>query len=329
LTSLKEIAEKAKVSVSTVSRVLNYDDTLSVQKSTRQRVFQVAEELNYTKFVNKKSRETISIISWYSEAQEVQDAYYLSIRMGVEKQIIKSGYNVQRIFGDGDWNLARQSKAVVGIGKFSREQISELKSVSKELVIVGQDTLAFGINCVVTDIVVSIESVLQDFIEKNRTNIGIFTGPGRTTDDKEKLYDDRLKVFREYLRSKHLYKSQNTFIGPISPSGGYETAMKAVTEYKGDFPNAIFVCGDTMAVGILKCFKQKGISVPDEVSVVSFNDSPTAEFSNPTLSSIKVYTERMGEIGVTVLNQLFKEDMNGVPNKIVTGTSITYRESSI
>lgn len=64
--------------------------------------------------------------------------------------------------------------------------------------------------------------------------------------------------------------------------------------------------GNIMAVGILKCFKQKGISVPDEVSLVSFNDSPTAEFSNPTLSSIKVYAERMEEIGVTVLGQLMK-----------------------
>jgi len=328
LSSLKEIAKRAKVSVSTVSRILNYDDTLSVQKSTRQRVFQAAEELNYTKYKNKKTQETISVISWYSESQEVQDSYYLSIRLGAEKEIAKSGYNVQRIFGDGDWNAARTSKAVVGIGKFSKDQIAELQSVSQQLIIVGQNTLAWGISCVVTDIKVPIEQMLQNFIDNDRTDIGIFTGDGRTSDNKEKLYDDRLTVFRDYLRSKHLYKSENVFLGPITPKGGYEAATKALAERK-DFPNAIFVCGDTMAVGILKCFKQAGISVPEQVNIVSFNDSPTAEFSNPTLSSIKVYTEKMGAFGVGILTRIIsgKQD-NTIPTKLVVGTTITYRESS-
>lgn len=329
MSSLKEIAEKAGVSVSTVSRILNYDDTLSVQKATRQRVFQIAEELNYTKFRNKKTQDVISVITWYSEIQEVQDSYYLSIRMGAEKEISKLGYNVQRIFGDGDWNKARKSKAVIAIGKFSKNQILELKSVSQNLIIVGQDTLSWGISCVVTDIKVSIENMLQKFIDSGRTDIGIFTGDGRTTDNKEKLYDDRLIVFRDYLRSKHLYKSNNVFLGPITPAGGYNAAMEAIKKRQNSFPSAIFVCGDTMAVGILKCFKKNGISVPDQINIVSFNDSPTAEFSNPTLSSIKVYTEKMGMFGVNILVRMLqgKQDME-IPTKLVTGTAITYRESS-
>ena len=329
MSSLKEIAEKAGVSMSTVSRILNYDETLSVQKATRQRVFQAAEELNYTKYKNKKTEDNISIITWYSEAQEVQDSYYLSIRMGAERAISKAGYQVKRIFGDGEWNKARTSKAVVAIGKFSRDQIEELQSISQKLIVVGQDTLAWGINCVVTDMRVSIENMLQNFIDNGRTDIGIFIGDGRTTDNKEKIYDDRLMVFREYLRSKHLYNSEHVFFAPVTPKGGYNAAKAAVEKCQTDFPNAIFVCGDTMAVGILKYFKQQGISVPDQVNIVSFNDSPTAEFSNPTLSSIKIYTEKMGELGVEILTRILagKQD-DTIPTKLVTGTSITYRESS-
>jgi LacI family transcriptional regulator len=328
MASLKEIAKRASVSIATVSRILNYDETLSVTEKTRQRVFLAAEELNYTKYKHKNVDKQIAVISWYTEEQEVNDAYYLSIRLGAEKCIVGSGYNVLRIFRNGDWNLARISKGVVAIGRFSSAQIEELKKLNANLVVIGQDTLEHNVDCVVTDMLVSIQAVLSRFIQHGLTNIGVFIGNGRTSDDKEKIYDPRLKVFRDFLRSKHLYRSQNVFSGSVTAKGGYELAEYAVKKMGRSFPNALFVANDTMAVGILKSFKQHHIRVPQEVNIVSFNDSPTAEFANPTLSSIKVYTELMGKRGVTMLIESMIADWVQIPEKLVIGTTVSYRESS-
>lgn len=90
MATIKDIAKRAGVSITTVSRVLNYDKTLSVSDTTRKKIFRVAEDLDYTK--KKKAsttRDNIAIVQWYTEKQELDDLYYLSIRMGAEKQAEK------------------------------------------------------------------------------------------------------------------------------------------------------------------------------------------------------------------------------------------------
>src|SRR5690625_7087987 len=90
ITTIKDIANKADVSTGTVSRVLNYDRSLSINESTRKRIFEVVEELNYTKHLSKmnmsKSKNLkIAILQFRSTDDEISYLYYLSIRMGIEK----------------------------------------------------------------------------------------------------------------------------------------------------------------------------------------------------------------------------------------------------
>ena len=100
MATIKDIAERAQVSPATVSRVLNYDETMSVSIETRNRIFQVAEELNYVKYKSKnkknnsKSSEpthTIAVIQWYTEQEEINDLYYYAIRIGIEKKSTSHG----------------------------------------------------------------------------------------------------------------------------------------------------------------------------------------------------------------------------------------------
>ena len=79
--TLKDIAQRADVSLATVSRVLNYDKTLSVSEQTRKRVFTIAGELRYSKrkrqHIKALMRKNIAVIQWYSKTQEHDDLYYL------------------------------------------------------------------------------------------------------------------------------------------------------------------------------------------------------------------------------------------------------------
>ena len=89
MATIKDIAAKAGVSIATVSRVLNHDETLNAQEETKKRIFEIAEELEYEVRAQKKRRRKLKIGVFYSYSpeEELQDPYYLCIRLAIEKKL--------------------------------------------------------------------------------------------------------------------------------------------------------------------------------------------------------------------------------------------------
>ena len=98
--TLHDIADKAGVSIATVSRILNNDTTLSVNEKTRQRVLATAEEVNYTKHKRTRNNQVqrIAVVQWYSFTQELDDLYYMAIRMGIERAAQEQGLQTVPIY---------------------------------------------------------------------------------------------------------------------------------------------------------------------------------------------------------------------------------------
>ena len=330
MANLSQIAKKAGCSISTVSRVLNYDPTLSVTDKTRQKIFRIADDMNYAlpKHRTKKG-QNIAIVQWYTQAQELRDEYYLSIRLGVEEAAQKYGYKIKHYFKDEPLESIKDAVGVIAIGRYSQLEIEQLVELNPMIVFVGQDTLENNQSCVVTDMVTPVEKVLTFFLNHGLDRIGIITGNGRTNDNHEKIYDERLKSFRDFLRTKKLYTPKNVFSGSISPESGYQLINEAIQNRSlDDFPNAFFVSSDTMAVGVLRALNENHLRVPEDVNVISFNDSANAKFTMPALSSIRVHTKQMGSRGVLALRELIENKVQYAPEKIVIGTKLIFRESS-
>ncbi|MED7649649.1 UNVERIFIED_CONTAM: LacI family transcriptional regulator [Lacticaseibacillus paracasei] len=328
MASLKEIAERAKVSLSTVSRVLNYDATLAVTEETKRRVFSAAEDINYKKKSPKSKKGRIGVVTWFTQVQEVKNAYYLSLRVMIEDALSAANFTKSTFYYGESWSSLQECDAVIAVGHFSHKQREELKQINPKVVIVGENALRDGITSVVTDNEFSIESVLETFIDHGHDNIGIMVGNGRTSDDQEKIYDPRLGAFRRFLKSKQLYRSQNVFQGSVTPEKGYQMTARAFEKLNDEFPTALFVASDTLAVGVLRYLNEHHIPVPQRVAIVSFNDSATAAVTVPALSSIRVYTDLMAQQGIGLMTQLLtaKEDLPAIC--LTVGTSVTYRESS-
>ena len=91
MATIKDIATKAGVSIATVSRVLNHDETLNPQEETKQKIFEIAEELEYEVRTQKKRRKKLKVGVFYSYSpeEELQDPYYLCIRLAIEKKLEK------------------------------------------------------------------------------------------------------------------------------------------------------------------------------------------------------------------------------------------------
>ncbi|MHC9532179.1 LacI family DNA-binding transcriptional regulator [Dellaglioa sp. L3N] len=329
MATLKDIAQLAKVSNATVSRVLNYDQTLSVGNETRKRIFEAAERLNYSK--NKKKSHTaqgkIAIIEWYTEKEELDDLYYLSIRIGIERKLLELGYEITRFFQNDQFDSLTDALGAIIIGKYSPAQINELKQMNSNLVFVDMNTLDAGISCVMTDFKTPVKAVIDHFNAQGLTKIGMITGEESTFDAVNLGPDSRFTHFKAYLESAHNYHPEWIYTGDFTPESGYQLALKLLAEQSDNLPNALFIANDAMAVGALRALNESTIKVPEQLSLISFNDTSIAEYTFPTLSSVKVYTEQMGKSAAELLiNQLAMTDI--IPQVITIGTTLTLRNSS-
>lgn len=331
MATIKDIAEQAGVSSATVSRVLNYDQTLSVNDATKRKIFAIAEKLNYQKGVRKKRSQNkfIAIVLWYRPEQEIKDTYYYSIRMGINEQARAYGY-ATKVFYQGDaWaNLAKaEGIIVVGSNQFTDTQLKKIKDFKQPLVFVGRNALAEGYCCVYSDFHLSVKDIVDHFIKMGQKDIGMLAGDLDDDYDKENLIDFRFQDFEFYARKLGLFDLSKIFVGKFTPESGYE-AIKMAIDAGEKMPVGLIVANDAMALGALKALRKANISVPNDVSVISFNDTTAAKFANPALSSVHVDTHAMGVMGMQALQQVLNNDQM-TPYKVVFKTNLILRESSL
>lgn len=330
MATLKDIAEKVGVSNATVSRVLNYDATLSVSEATRKQIFETAEMLNYSKYKKKirKKVSTIAIVLWYTEQEELNDLYYLSIRLGVESKVQSKGYNIVRIFSSEIIEPRTHFDGVIAIGKFSEPQIDTLRTISNVIVFVDFDTLDYGFDCVVTDFEQSVRKVVNHFIDAGIQEVGFLAGEESTSDHKLILKDPRLDLFKRYMKTRTGEMPKFIFTGSFSPESGYQLMKKAIQQAGESLPKAFFVANDAMAIGALRALQEEKIKVPDRVSIIGFNDISVAKYTFPTLSTVKVFTEMMGEQAVELLISNI-ESNSETARKVTLSTQLIVRDSSV
>lgn len=332
MATLKDIAKLANVSQATVSRVLNNDQSLSVGEATRHRILTAADQLGYSKHQKitnaPKIKQRIAIYQWYSQQEELNDLYYYSIRIGIEKRAQELGYDVVRFFNNDTLVIDEFVVGIIAIGKFSKKQIKSLERKSNVLVFVDFDTLPHGHHCVTTDFDHSVQEVIDHFLQYELTKIGMIAGEERTSDQSELLIDQRFRTFKNYAYENGIYNSDFIFVGPFSAQSGYNLMKDAIQTLGDKLPQAFFVANDTLAVGAMKALQEAQISVPSRVSLICFNDTAITKQVFPALSSITVYTEEMGITAVDILNKQLIKPGNSVTMTRL-GTKLTLRESSI
>ena len=329
MATIKDIAGQAGVSVATVSRVLNYDSSISVADETRRKIFEAAENLNYTKHMknNKGRPKKIALVHWYSESKELEDLYYLSIRMGVEKYVQDKQIELIRVFEGQDLPQDLEVDGIVAIGKFSESQRQALADVSRNLVFVDSDQTREGYDSVVVDFVQGVHEVLNYFIEKDITEIGMISGQESVKGAEDYLTDLRTETFCSYMTQKGFYQPEWLYTSEFSVDAGYELMTRLIKE-NVTLPKALFVANDAIAIGCLRALQENKIEVPKEISLVGFNDISLAKYVYPTLSTVRVNTEAMGEIAVATLIEVIEKEY-AVSRKITILTEFIKRDSSL
>ena len=102
-----------------------------------------------------------------------------------------------------------------------------------------------------------------------------------------------------------------------------------INEHKGKLPPAFFISSDALAIGALRALQEHGIQVPQDVSIISFNDTSIAKYIYPSLSTVTVFTEEMGKQALHILDQSLASEEDSIPYMVKLSTKLTIRESSI
>ncbi|WP_192917953.1 LacI family DNA-binding transcriptional regulator [Companilactobacillus halodurans] len=328
MATLRDIAQRAHVSPATVSRVLNNDLTLSVTAETRTNILKIATGLNYQKanHPNARFQKHIALVQWYSESKEEDDLYYMTIREGIEQQAPKYGFDVMRIFHNELSKIPKDIDGIIAVGKFSTEQVGQLKEISRNLVFIDDDQFPNGFDTILTDFRYGIKQVVDFFVQQNIQDIGLIYGEELSTDKLRVIPDFRYNSFKKALDKYQLFDSELCFKGDFTKQSGYEQMSYAILQKK--LPHAFFISNDPMAAGALKALQEHKIDVPKRVQVFSFNNTSLASLVNPELSSVDVATTQMGSAAVDLMQNLLT-DPRHVAKRIDLATKLIFRQSTI
>lgn len=219
-----------------------------------------------------------------------------------------------------------QVSGTIALGKFDAEQIRQLKQIDENLLFVDFDGMNMGLNSLVVDFDQSVDLVIDYFIQHGHQKIGILSGEEKTKHNLQPIEDPRLIAFKRKMQQINLYRPEFTLTAAFSMEAG-KIAMMEFLSSTQDLPNAFFASSDALAVGAMQAIQATGLRVPEDISVIGFNDVSVAKYVSPALTTVKVETEWMGELAVSTILDLAKE-FSPVPRKIMLGTKLLQREST-
>ncbi|MBM7570388.1 LacI family DNA-binding transcriptional regulator [Aquibacillus albus] len=333
MATIKDIAFRSNVSASTVSRVLNNDQTLSVSEETRKRIIEAAEALNYKTVKSRKNEQKkevikIGILLCQSLQEELSDPYFLSIRQGIENECKDRGIDsteVYRLYNLEDGQLNSALDCLIVVGKVSTNVLNRFTKEIKHIIYIDYSPDDDKYDSVVIDFEKATRKALNHLFTLGYKKIGYIGGrqAEHLGEMITKFDDERQKVFITEMQKKNLFHEKYLFVGEFRMADGYQLMKSAIEQ--GNLPEAFFIASDPMAVGALRALQEANIQVPQDVALVSFDDVEMAKFASCPLTTVRVHTELMGRTGVKLL--LDRREGRDIPLKIVVPTEFVIRDS--
>lgn len=334
MATLSQIARATGLSVTTVSRVLNHDETLSVPDETKFKIFEAAEKLDYKTIKARKAenarlkRLSILILDWYSEYEMLSDPYYLYLMTTLEKQCALSNMNTIRVVNvNGEYKLTVDVKidGMLAIGRFNPNQLNMLRDFTKNIVFLDSSPMEATYSSVTPNYKLGVTQAIEYFLSLGHREIG-FVGGEVVGYEQEIIVDHRKQEFIQLLEKHGIYNSQYFFEGAkISYEEGYKTILEAIQKGR-KLPTALFVANDSMANGVMRALSECGINVPNDISIIGFNNITSTQFMTPPLTTVNIPMGFMADCAIETLRQTI-ENKSILPRKIIVPCNLVVRDT--
>jgi LacI family transcriptional regulator len=329
MTTIKDIAREAGVSVAMVSKVLNHPDCGRTE--TREKVLAVVKRLNYQpnhaakSMINKRTGMIALIIS------DVRNPFFTEVARGLEDAANKNNYRVMLCNTDNDplkqqsYLQALQGRIVDGfIISVASEDSRQLKKINRAelpFVLIDRECQNFRTDAVIVDNRDGAVKAVRHLLNNGRRRVGFIAGKQNTQTGRE-----RMQGYCDALAEQGIAVEQQLIKeGHFTISGGYQAA-KALLELP-ECPDALFIANNAMTMGALRALTEARVRIPKKIALVSFDDVEWAEFFTPPLTVIRQPTYTMGSLAGEILFQRLTEAKQSEIKEIVLRPELIVRKS--
>lgn len=340
LASIRDVARVAGVSPASVSRILNKDKTFHINENTRKRVVETAERMNYSKNKNKRGPKgkkgmTIGLILRHTAENEPNDPYFKNIHDGITDEAAKWRLNTEVVFRMQDKNkdLTQISKfgAIIMVGQMTDDVVQEIRKRNENVILVDANPDVPNCNYIQNDFTVKTREILNYLYKLGHRNIAYIGGGSSVINLKGQTIplksDSRARMYSEWMKIKGLNKYEHTYITDWSIEDGFKACEQLLHDLK-EIPTAILVGSDPMALGVYKSLKNHQINIPNQVSIISFDDVEMNRFLTPSLSSVYMNSRKMGKTAVRLAkNMMVEKGVNRMPIIITCRSELHLRDS--
>ncbi len=310
MATMKDIARLAGVSTSTVSHVINHSRFVS--EEIAERVNQAAKELGYTPSALARSLKTNRTKTIGMLVTTSSNPFFSEVVKGVENSCYQQGYNLILCNTEGNHQRMIESidtllqKRVDGVILMCTTLIGEKIDIfdcypDVPVVVMDWGPVLFNSDKIQDNSFQGGYQATRYLIECGHTDIACITGPL----DRPQAYM-RYQGFKQAMEDTGLaIHSEWVVESDFECEGGYQ-AFHSLLECD-EFPQAIFVCNDMMAMGVINAASEQDIKIPQDLSIIGYDDIHIAEFMTPPLTTMHQPKYRLGQVAVeTLLKKLDK-----------------------
>jgi DNA-binding LacI/PurR family transcriptional regulator len=306
--TLKTIAKQLNLTPGTVSAALNNSSAArSIPEHTKQRILAAARELNYrpnffARSLRLQRTYTIGVI-----AEEIGDAYGSTIISGIERHLRENNFFFLTVIHRHDKKLLQTYSQMLqarGVEGFITVDTSISEQPGLPTVAVAGHQRVAGVTNIVLDHKRAARMALQHLKSLGHEEIAFLKGQPFSSDSISR-WDAIVEVAEELgmrIRPELTVQIEGTDSTPVI---GYPVG-KALLERRRKF-TAVFAYNDISAIGAIWAFREAGLRVPRDISVVGFDDIPAAAFANPSLTTVRQPLLRMGQIAAQTLIERIEE----------------------
>jgi len=326
--TLREVAEHVGLAAGTVSAVLNKAPSArAIPERTRQRIQAAALELNYrpnflARSLRKKRTYTVGLI-----IEEIGDAYGSLVISGIEAYLRQHNYFFLTVIHRHDASMLREYSQLLlerGVEGFITVDTSLLEALPLPTVSVAGHRTLKGVTNIVLDQERGARVALEHLLALGHRKIAFMKGQPFSSDS-----EDRWQAVCRVAQDLGLTMDPDLIVhlevDDPSPQLGYPYAKQLLARKKPF--TALFAYNDISAIGAIRAMQEEGLRVPQDITVMGFDDIQWAAFNTPSLTTVRQPLRKMGEIAAeTVISMI--EQSGKHPGEIAIEPTLVVREST-
>jgi LacI family transcriptional regulator len=330
MSTISDVARRAGVSAMTVSRVINNSGYISPE--TRERVEKAIADLGYVpnalaRSLRFKQTKTLALV-----LTDITNPFFTTLARGVEDAASQQGFSV--IFCNTDESESKEAeylnvvlqKQVDGLllvpACCSGDSITFLQERKVPVVVLDRRVTDVKVDVVRCDSEEGAYRLTRHLLDLGHTRIAILSGPPSAS-----TATDRVGGYRRALAEAGLESyAELVYRGGFTQASGYQMALQALAVVPR--PTALFAANNFIASGAFRAVREAGLRVPEDISIVSFDDLPTASDMGPFLTVAAQPAYEMGRKATEILLTRLAGEGPAEPQEIVLPTEIIVRESS-